>query len=167
MDKQFWTLAVHFFSRCFDRDSASEDADPLQRMIHLLAMLSVPGLMLSFFLLPDHPSTPWAPITELDRTWMRISDHYVFVCYAFVVMGLVMTFKWDSLFPDRRDYLILTSLPISVRRLFAAKVVALFVFLLLFVVAINFFSIVIVPAIHPDVWFAHPVGVLSASTFAA
>ncbi len=167
MDKQFWTLAVHFFSRFFDRDSASEDADPLQRMIQLLAMLSVPGLMLSFFLLPDHPRTPWAPITELDRTWMRISDHYVFVCYAFVVMGLVMTFKWDSLFPDRRDYLILTSLPISVRRLFAAKLVALCAFLLLFVVAINFFSMVLIPAGHPQMLAGHAAGVLCASAFAA
>ncbi|HYR90657.1 MAG TPA: hypothetical protein VE422_41720 [Terriglobia bacterium] len=167
MDRQFWTLAVHFFSRFFDRDSASDDADPLQRMIQLLAMLSVPGLMLSFFLLPDHPSTPWVRITELDRTWLQISDHYVFVCYAFVVMGLVMTFKWDSLFPDRRDYLILTSLPISVRRLFAAKVVALCAFLLLFVVAINFFSMVLIPAVHPQMLAGHALGVLSASTFAA
>ena len=115
--------------------------------------------------------------SELTRLWLRAGDRYVFVCYSMVVMGFVMTFKWDSLFPDRRDYLILTPLPISLRQFFLAKVVALCAFLLLFVVAINFFSCLIVPylyAVRDNAWgvilpgfFAHATAVLGGSIFMA
>jgi len=89
----------------------------------------------------DHPLT----FSMLATMWLRAGDRYVFVCYSMLVMGFVMTFKWDSLFPDRRDYLILTPLPISLRQFFAAKVIALCAFLLAFVVAINLFSCVLIP----------------------
>src|SRR5205823_6852139 len=125
------------------------------------------------FMLGDHPLAR----SEVSRLWSRAGDRYVFISYAIVVMGFVMTFKWDSLFPDRRDYLILTPLPISLREFFLAKVAALCGFLLLFVVAINFFSCVIVPYAHlvrDNKWdvllpgfFAHATAVLSASIFTA
>src|SRR5207244_3975927 len=109
-------------------------------VVQIVAMLALPGAIMSLFMIPDHMLTR----SELTRLWLRAGDRYMFVCYSMVVMGFVMTFKWDSLFPDRRDYLILTPLPISLREFFGAKVVALCGFLLLFVVAINFFSCLIV-----------------------
>src|SRR5205823_12163531 len=123
------------------------------RVIQLLALLTVPGLMISFFMMADHPAGSMfvtAAASETDRLWLRIGDRYVFVSYAMVVMGLLMTFKWDSLFPDRRDYLILSPLPVSVRRMFAAKIVALIAFLLLFAVAINLCSMILVPMVYPN-----------------
>src|SRR5689334_21362612 len=94
-----------------------------------------------------------------------------------VVMGLVMTLKWDSLFPDRRDYLILSSLPISIRRMFAAKVCALIAYLLLFAIAVNIGSIFSAPFVYSgpahfwarmfDAFEAHALGVLGASLFTA
>ena len=87
-------------------------------------------------------------LSEMTRLWLRAGDRYVFVCYAMVVMGFVMTFKWDSLFPDRRDYLILTPLPITLKEFFVAKVISLGGFLLLFVIAINVFSCVLVPYVY-------------------
>src|SRR6478609_275059 len=104
----------------------------------------MPGAFLALFTMADHPLTR----SEVATLWLRAGDRYVFVCYSMVVMGFVMTFKWDSLFPDRRDYLILTPLPISLREFFAAKVISLFGFLLLFVVAINVFSCAIVPYVY-------------------
>src|SRR5262252_955765 len=150
MDRQFRTLVSHFFARFFDVDSTASDDGPYLRIIQLLAILTIPGLLISFFLIPDHP--PGSLImagarTEAERLWLRIGDRYVFVAYAMMAMGLLMVFKWDSLFPDRRDYLILTALPISSRRWFAAKIVALSAFLALFVVAANLFSLFIVPAL--------------------
>src|SRR2546428_11581711 len=144
MSERFKTLARHFFSRFFDKDSISTDADEHANVVQIVAMLAVPGAVVSLFPLLDHPLVR----SELTRLWLRAGDRYVFVCYSMVVMGFVMTFKWDSLFPDRRDYLILTPLPISLREFFAAKVLALSAFLLSFVVAINFFSCVIVPYVY-------------------
>jgi hypothetical protein len=173
MDHQFRTLIDHFFSRFFDKDSISPDGDERANVIQIVAMLALPGALVSLFTIADHPLIR----SEVMRLWLRAGDRYVFVCYSMVVMGFVMTFKWDSLFPDRRDYLILTPLPVSLREFFAAKVVALCAFLLLFVVAINFFSCVIVPyayGVRNNAWgpvlpglFAHATAVLSGSAFMA
>ena len=108
-------------------------------------MLACPGRV-SFVV---HDGRSSVDAIRVATLWLRAGDRYVFVCYSMVVMGFVMTFKWDSLFPDRRDYLILTPLPISLREFFVAKVIALCSFLLLFVVAINLFSCVLIPVCVP------------------
>ena len=138
---RFDTLVRHFFGRYFDKESISASGDEHANVVQIIAMLALPGAIVSLFTMADHPLIR----SEVTRLWLRSGDRYVFVCYSMVVMGFVMTFKWDSLFPDRRDYLILTPLPISLREFFAAKVISLCAFLLLFVVAINFFSCIIVP----------------------
>src|SRR5262245_47538643 len=112
-------LTRHFFDRFFDKDSVSAGSDPKANVIQAASLLAVPGLMLTF--------------------WMRFSP-YFFVSYSMIVMGLVMIFKWDSLFLDRRDYLILGSLPIRYRDLFVSKFKALFLFLAIFAVSANLFS---------------------------
>src|SRR5215475_10334418 len=171
MRQEFRTLVTHFFKRLFDRESRSAESDSYTGIVQLLALLIMPGLLISFFMMTDPPSAR----DSLARLWGRVGDRYVFICSSMVVMGLLMTFKWDSLFPDRRDYLILSPLPISPRRMFAAKVVALAEFLMLLVIGINFFSMIIVPAIYPnpshslswrlDAFAAHALGVLGASLF--
>src|SRR5437867_1803683 len=160
MDRQFLILVHHFFTRFFDVDSAGSEEGTYLRIVQFLAILSLPGLMISFFLIPDHPPGSLimaAAQTEAERMWLRVGDRYAFVAYAMTAMGLLMAFKWETLFPDRPDYLILTPLPIRARRWFAAKAVALSGFLLLFVIAINVFSLLIIPAIlahrsGPDAW---------------
>jgi hypothetical protein len=173
MNERFKTLVRHFFSRFFDKDSLSPDADERANVVQFVAMLALPGAIVSLFTIADHPLIR----SELTRLWLRAGDRYVFICYSMVVMGFVMTFKWDSLFPDRRDYLILTPLPISLREFFLAKVIALCAFLLVFVVAINFFSCVFIPYVYavrdnklgmilPGL-LAHSTAVLSGSIFMA
>ena len=173
MSDRFKTLVRHFFSRFFDKESLSADGDERANVVQIVSVLAVPGAMISLFMIADHPLIR----SELTRLWLRAGDRYVFVTYSMVVMGFVMTFKWDSLFPDRRDYLILRPLPISLKDFFAAKVLALFVFLLLFIVAINFFSSVIVPYVYLvrtnelgvvlPAFFAHATATFSASAFMA
>jgi hypothetical protein len=101
-----------------------------------------------------------------DFAWWWTGIHYTFVCYEMAVMGLVMTLRWDSLFPDRRDYLILTPLPISTRRLFLAKAVAVGVILMLFAVAANAVLILLIGFMEPRALVGHVVAVLGASVFA-
>ncbi|HEY2384469.1 MAG TPA: hypothetical protein VGK48_25100 [Terriglobia bacterium] len=173
LPERFRTLVVHFFERFFDKDSLTPDADERANVVQLVAMLALPGAILSLFMIFDHPLIR----SELTRQWLRSGDRYVFICYAMTVMGFVMTFKWDSLFPDRRDYLILTTLPISLREFFAAKVISLCGFLLLFGIAINVFSSVMVPyafVVRDNKWsiffpalIAHASAVLGASIFTA
>lgn len=167
------TLVRHFFGRFFDKDSLAEGGSEHANVIQIIAMLAVPGAIVSLFTMVDHPLVR----SEVARLWLRAGDRYVFVCYSMVVMGFVMTFKWDSLFPDRRDYLILTPLPISLRDFFIAKATALAGFLMLFVIAINLFSCLIVPwavavrnntlRVLAPAAFAHAVAVCSGAVFMA
>jgi hypothetical protein len=170
---RFETLIRHFFGRFFDKDSISTEGYEHANVSQIIAMLALPGAIVSLFTMADHPLIR----SEVTRLWLRSGDRYVFVCYSMVVMGFVMTFKWDSLFPDRRDYLILTPLPISLREFFAAKVISLCVFLFMFVIAINVFSGIIVPwvfAVRDNRWdvflpalLAHATAVLSGAVFMA
>jgi hypothetical protein len=81
------------------------------------------------------------------------------------VMGLVMTLRWDSLFPDRLDYLILTPLPVSTGRQFLAKAVAVGVILLLFAIAANAVLMVLIGFMQPRALVGHVVAVLGGSVF--
>jgi len=173
LPERFKVLVTHFFGRFFDKDSITPDADERANVVQLVAILALPGAIVSIFLIFDHPMVR----SELARLWLRSGDRYFFVAYAMTVMGFVMTLKWDSLFPDRRDYLVLTPLPISLTEFFIAKVTSLWGFLLLFVVAINFFSCFMAPfdfVIRDNKWsiflpavLAHSTAVLSASVFMA
>src|SRR5438093_12929648 len=110
MNERFKTLARHFFSRFFDKDSISPDADAHANVVQIIAMLALPGAIVSLFTIAYHPLIR----SEVTWQWLRAGDRYVFVCYSMVVMGFVMTFKWYSLIAAQRGYLILTSQPISV-----------------------------------------------------
>ena len=173
MNERFRTLIRHFFSRFFDKDSLSAEADERANVVQIVAILALPGAIISLFMIPDYMLVQ----SEVTRLWLRAGDRYDFIAYAMTVMGFVMTFKWDSLFPDRRDYLILTPLPISIGQFFAAKVTSLCCFLLLFAVAINFFSCLMIPYVYLvrnnsfsvmlPAFVAHTTAVLSASIFMA
>jgi hypothetical protein len=100
-------LVVHFTHRFFDTDTPSEESVPRNRLIQALALIFVASPMLMVFVVRGEQSIQ-VQLGSFDFAWWWTGMHYTLVCFAMVVMGLVMTLKWDSLFPDRRDYLILT-----------------------------------------------------------
>jgi hypothetical protein len=67
MSSQFRTLARHFFSRFFDKDSLSADADERANVVQIVAMLALPGAIMSLFMIPDHMMVR----SELTRLWLR------------------------------------------------------------------------------------------------
>src|SRR5205823_12968279 len=134
---------------------------------------ATPGIFVPFYMIPqalrfDRP---------FENGWLLLSDYYFFVLYSMVVMGFVMVFEWDALFPDRRDYLILTPLPLGEGAIFAGKTVALLLFLGLFVIDANFFCTLLGPLVSggtgtpaPVVWKLvgiHLLAVTSAGAFVA
>jgi hypothetical protein len=154
-------LVRHFFGRFFDTESLSPQGEPTAGVIQTLGILAVPG---AFFVLLFRPLTLWG--------WSLVAVRYMFVLYSMVVMGFLMVFQWDALFPDRRDYQILTPMPLRLGAVFLAKAEALAMFLAIFLVDINFFSFVFWPGVDGgrnvlDILWAHVVAVLAAGLFAA
>jgi hypothetical protein len=89
-----------------------------------------------------------------------------------IVMGFIMVFEWDALFPDRRDYQILTPQPVPLATLFLTKAAALGIFLAIFLVDVNFFSVLMWPGVDggknaAGILIAHVLAVLASGLFMA
>ena len=157
----FRTLVRHFFGRFFDKESLSPQGEPEAGVIQTLGILAAPS---AFFVLL------FRPLTLVG--WSLVAVRYIFVSFSMIVMGFVMVFEWDALFPDRRDYQILTPQPLRLFTVFAAKAAALAVFLGIFLVDINFFGVLFWPGVDGGkdffgILWTHVVAVLAGGLFAA
>src|SRR5436190_1498629 len=132
----FPALVRHFLGRFFDKESLSPQGDPEAGVIQTLGILAVPG---AFFVLLFRPLT--------FTGWNLVAVRYLFVSFSMIVMGFITVFEWDALFPDRRDYQVLTPQPLRLSTLFLAKTTALALFLVMFLVDINFFGTLFWPGI--------------------
>ena len=165
-------LVRHFFGRFFDNEIVSQQGDMRTNVVQAFGLVATPGMFVPFYMIPqrarfDHP---------FAHNWILLSDYYFFVMYSMVVLGFVMVFEWDALFPDRKDYLILTPLPIGGGSIFAAKTFAFIIFLGLFAIDANVFTLLapLVTGGEGTQWpivyrllGIHAVTVLSAGLFVA
>jgi hypothetical protein len=169
MRSAFALLVQHFFGRFFDSEIVSQEGDMRTNMVQALGLVAVPGMFVAFSLLPmglrfDQP---------LAHHGALLANCYFFVLYSMVVMGFVMVFEWDALFPDRKDYLILTPLPLPANSIFVGKVLALVGFLALFVVDTNFLGTLLFPLVTGGgslllpIYRAHIVAVVAGGVFVA
>jgi hypothetical protein len=167
-------LTRHFFGRFFNNELLSAGGDMTLSVTQVLALLPVPGAILSLYYLFMKYAFEIARVgswTAVD-SW---SDRCFFVALSMIVMGLATLLNWDNLFPDQKDYLNLTPLPVKLRTLFLAKVASLLLFMTLFSFMINAASGVLYPLAatvnHASATdglrflAAHFVSVLSASAF--
>ena len=157
----FHELVRHFFRRFFDTESLSPQAEPEASVVQALGILAVPT---AFFVLVIRPLTLVG--------WDLVTFRTQFVSFSMVVMGFLTLLEWDALFLDRRDYQILTPLPVRPATLFLAKTAALGIFLGLFLVDMNFFGVLFWPGVDAGrdsmaIMFAHALAVLAAGLFAA
>ena len=159
--RPFGVLVRHFFGRFFDTESLSPQGDPQASMSQTLGVLAAPS---AFFVLVFRPLT----LVGWSLVWVR----YIFLLFSMIVMGFIMVFEWDALFPDRRDYQILTPLPLRLPTVFLAKVAALGIFLAVFLLDINFLGVLLWPGVDGgDGFFAiflvHITALLAGGLFSA
>ncbi len=156
--RSFRTLVRHFFGRFFDKESLSPQGEMETSVVQVLALLAVPGMMSAMYLLPRVGLAGWPLAVE----------RYYHVAWSMIVMGFVMVFEWDALFPDRRDYLILTPLPLRSPAVLAAKTAALAIFLGLFALDVNFFGTLLLPLVAGGpTWSGSALGHLIATVSGA
>ena len=79
---------------------------------------------------------PSEPDLGLVLAW--VEAHFL-ISTTMLVVGLFAVLSWESMFPDRRDVLVLSPLPVRGRTLFLAKVAAVATALSLTVLALNIF----------------------------
>ena len=163
---QFQLLVRHFLERFFNNDMVSADGDSKARLLQVVYAMALPGMVVALFLFPLYHAPVERPF------WSQVSDHYFYVLYSFVAVGIVSIFAWDLLFPDLLDLFVLSPLPIAGRRLFLARLVAACLFLALFLLGANALGFLFFPALSdaPGLarhLFAHLAAVMGSGAFAA
>ena len=126
-------LARVFFGRLFENEVFSSSVAASSSVLWLLALLAVPGVMLSGRQIFAYAHLRHLPPEVIDRTLLtREAFHIDFVMG---VAGLITMMIWSSLTPDRRDTNVLGHLPITSREQAFARLLALFTFFALFIAA--------------------------------
>jgi hypothetical protein len=166
---QFEILVRHILSRFFNNELLSSD-DETKRVMQISCAIALPTLIVSLFLYPAYHAFPPAPAHR--PFWSQAGDHYFYVMYSFLVMGAATVYEWDLLFPDILDIFVLSILPISNRRLFLARVLALAIFLSLVQVGTSILGTLFLPLVaelanFPRHLLSHFIAVTMSGAFAA
>ena len=174
---QFSLLVRHFLERFFNHETASPDGDAKARLILIAVATGLPGFVVALYLYPVyHPFIGWPPGRPLDAGpppyWLQVNHHFFFVLYSFVALGIVTVFEWDMFFPDLLDIFVLTTLPISYGRLFQARVTAIAIFIVGFLLDSNVLALPVLAASFdppnlPRLLIGHILAVLGSGLFSA
>jgi len=175
--RPFGRLVQLFVARIF-RAGGDSDMEGLDLGMGLvLTLLALPGGFVSILLLDKYGTLlQWMRGTlEVDPLLMSVPDEYFFIVLSMTVTGTAAVWRWDAIFPDRRDYMNLVPLPISTRTIFFANLVAVLFLAGLIALDVNAASCILFPMVvgatqSKFLFFAkfaavHAVGVVLASVF--
>ncbi len=171
----FAVLVAHFARGLFASEQEQAHGGVGFGLGGILALLAIPGALVSLFLLAKYSSL----IAFFHGTGRRfnpyklsIADEYFFVVLSMTIIGLMVVLRWDRLLPNRRDFINLATLPIKARDIFLANLVALLGLAVVFAIDINLVSTVIFPLFvtmndGTILTFAHFVAAHALTVFSA
>ena len=121
---QLIPLARAFFARFFESDITTGTDDLKGSYFWLLAALTVPGLFIPWIMAFEWQLLGRIEGAEAVRIASRAEKAF-YLGYTMIASGVLTTIAWGSLLPDKRDTLILGSLPVKPSLIVAAKLLAL------------------------------------------
>lgn len=138
-------LFLHFLRRFFGEGNMlfATAATPFAGVVRTLTLLFLPGFLLAAFLFPVYVDLDFKRPHLIEP--MRWNNKLLFCTMAASLMAFVTALQWDSLFPDREDFMILSPLPLRRRLIFLCKLTALIAFASLFAAAINIGPAIVFP----------------------
>ncbi len=147
--KPFIRLVRLFTGRIFHGIGESGEGELGASMGVVLSLLPLPGAFYSIFLFDKYGTFfQWLRGAHgMDLLTAAMPDEYFFIVFSMVVTGVVAVWRWDSIFPDRRDYANLVPLPIATRNIFFANLVAILLVTLVLAVDVNAASALLFPLV--------------------
>ncbi|HUE05776.1 MAG TPA: hypothetical protein VMR62_39910 [Bryobacteraceae bacterium] len=142
--RQFRALVRLFAYRFFDADIISVRGDLSSLLSQFAALLAALSLVLVMVTGPKYAGLYQHP-TASQLAAAAWADQEFLISTSMAIVGVFTLLLWDALFPDRRDCMILGTLPVRVRTVFRAKVAALGTALGLTVVTVNAFTGLVCP----------------------
>jgi hypothetical protein len=164
---QFRVLVRHFLDRFFTNELASAEGDAKTRLVQAACAIGIPGFVVALYLY-----TPYHMPHQVRPYWAQVGDHYFYVLYSMVAMGVVTIFEWDLLFPDLLDVFVLSPLPVRAGRMLGARVTAIFILMGATLFDSNFLAPIVLPAATDPphlfrFWAAHLLAVAASGIFGA
>jgi hypothetical protein len=150
-------LLRHFFSRRLTDDIISSDQIRMM-VITALGIVAAIGPMIVRLYMPKYGYLRSLPAPRVYLAAVH-ADRLFFVSLSMLVAGLMTSLLWQSLFPTRRDYLILRPLPLRLSHIFAARFISSFVILLFVVADLNIPASLLFPMLASGRWQSPPFGV--------
>ncbi len=147
--RPFGRLVQLFVDRIF-RGGGDADTEGLDFGVGLvLTLLAMPGGFVSLLLLDKYGSfLQWLRgVKGFDPLHFAFPDEYFFIVLSMTVTGAVAVWRWDAIFPDRRDYMNLAHLPVSTRTIFFANFVAALFLVGLLALDVNAASCILFPVV--------------------
>ena len=176
-DRPFGRLVQLFVARIF-RGGGDTDTEGIDLGVGLvLTLLALPGGFVSIFLFDKYGSLlQWLRgQTNVDTLLIAFPDEYFFIVLPMTVTGAIAVWRWDAIFPDRRDYMNLAHLPVATRTIFFANLLAVLFLVGLVALDVNAASCVLFPMVvsasQGSLMFflkfgaVHAIGVLLSSIF--
>src|SRR5690349_12731385 len=148
-EQPFGRLVELFVERIF-RGGGDSDTEGLDLGVGLvLTLLAMPGGFVSILLFDKYGSLlQWLRgQVNVDPLLISLPDEYFFIVLSMTVTGMVAVWRWDAIFPDRRDYMNLAHLPVSSRTILFANLAAVLFLCGLVAVDVNGASCVLFPMV--------------------
>jgi hypothetical protein len=170
--EQFKLLVRTFFDDFVSpvaEDGEEEDRSSL--LPYVLGALVGPGAFFCFYELPRYADIR-LKLPLIAQQGATIEAKFFLITFTVVAVGFFMAWRWDSLFVQEREYLVLASLPIRPGLIFSAKFVALIGAVGAIVLGVNIVPLLVYPAIAtvggvsaPGSYLVHFVVTLAAAAF--
>lgn len=151
---QDFELTRHFFGGLFESELLSVRERLLGILAGIFSLCFALALVLPMLFIHKYDVLNVLPSATLYREAV-LADKLMFIGLSFVLTGLVTALQWQALFPGVRDFLILGPLPLKRIQIFRAKFAALFLFITLFIIGINFVPSLFLPAVMSGRWQLH------------
>lgn len=133
--RQFRVLYREFLLCIVDLELLAPQGNVTKLLGQFAALLMTISL---WILLPSVGLAAMSLPEDLGLVFAWVEAHFL-ISTTMLVVGLFAVLSWESMFPDRRDVLVLAPLPVRAHTLFLAKVAAVATALSLTVVALDFF----------------------------
>src|SRR5882762_1903513 len=153
--RPLFELLRHFLASFFDSD-----------------LITAPGQMTPVLIGTFTLLIPWfpvilAPLREKYRYLFHLGDQHLYlqavradelwlITLVMSAIGLLTAVKWQSVFPDLRDYRSLASLPLRAHQIFLARFLALLLIATPIIIILNLFPSLLFPAISGSQWAINP-----------
>jgi len=149
--RQFVILTRHFFNRFFINDIVAFEEQMKEKTIAAIALLGGLCGYVANTIFFKYASELFG--ADISQSWL---EKCYFLFFGMLLMGFFTVLEWDVIFPDRRDYMNLASLPVKIRTIFVSKFVSLSSFTILFTLGINSFAVFAVLFYLPK-WYSKSV----------